>query len=87
MADKDAAEMLDRLRRLNPVLVVFTRAASAGERAADPQALAGIWGSGAQVRDDAVDAVELARAAAGHDGAVFACGSLYLVGELRHRLA
>lgn len=87
MADKDVEAMLDRLRRLEPVAAVFTRAASAGERAADPRRLAAIWGAGAQVEDDALEAVHRASDAAGPDGAVLACGSLYLAGELRHRMA
>ncbi|HEX6547850.1 MAG TPA: Mur ligase family protein [Candidatus Dormibacteraeota bacterium] len=83
MADKDLPAMLKRLRRLEPSAVVFTRAASAGDRAADPQRLAAMWDEGARVREPALDALAEARRLAGHDGVVLACGSLYLVGELR----
>ncbi len=87
MADKDLGAMLDRLRELRPAGVVFTRAASAADRAADPAQLARLWGEPAGVDEDAPAALERARAMAGPEGTVLVCGSLYLVGELRHHLA
>jgi dihydrofolate synthase/folylpolyglutamate synthase len=86
MADKDLPAMLERLRRLEPRAAVFTRAASAGDRAADPGQLAAVWGAGARIKEPAIDALEEARGAAGGQGVVLACGSLYLVGELRRHL-
>lgn len=86
MNDKDLPAMIVRLRRLHPTRAIFTRASSAGQRAANPRELARLWGRGAEVRDDAMEALEVAREAAGPEGAVLACGSLYLVGQLRHAL-
>lgn len=83
MADKDGAGILAELRALEPAAVVCTRARSAGERAADPERLALAWGRGAESEDDAAMALERARGLAGPEGTVLACGSLYLVGELR----
>jgi dihydrofolate synthase/folylpolyglutamate synthase len=83
MADKDLAGLLAELRRLSPPAVFFTRAASAGERAADPHDLASAWGAGADAAVPASAALEAARELAGRDGTVLVCGSLYLVGELR----
>jgi len=88
MADKDLPAMLRRLEALQPVAAVFTRAASAGDRAAAPADLAREWrGTGAVgVAEPAVEALEIARAAAGPEGVVLVCGSLYLVGEVRESL-
>ena len=83
MSDKDLPAMLAELRRLRPPVVLFTRAASAGERAADPAALAAAWGAGGRVVEPAAEALAEARAGAGAEGTVLVCGSLYLVGELR----
>ncbi len=83
MADKDLPGLLGELRRLRPATVLFTRAASAGERAADPADLAVHWGAGARAVEPAATALEQARAGAGSGGTVLVCGSLYLVGELR----
>lgn len=87
MADKDLAAMLAELRALSPPAVIFTRAASAGERAADPRQLAAAWGAGGQAMNPAGAALEAARERAGSEGTVLVCGSLYLVGELRTALA
>jgi len=83
MADKDLRGLLGELRQLQPAAVVFTRAASAGARAADPQDLADSWGAGARVVEPAQEALFEARDLAGAEGTVVVCGSLYLVGELR----
>lgn len=82
MKDKDVAALLEDLSRLQPALVLFTRAASAGERALAPAELAALWPGLARVADDAAGALREARAEAGDAGWVLACGSLYLVGEL-----
>jgi dihydrofolate synthase/folylpolyglutamate synthase len=86
MGDKDLAAMLDRLRPMAPAGVVFTRAQSAGARAADPDWMAAVWGRGAEVVLPAAAALERARELAGGEGTVLTCGSLYLVGELRPML-
>lgn len=86
MEDKDLPAMLRRLERLQPVAAFFTRAASAGERAADPGRLAREWRGAADVAEPAFAALERAAAAAGSGGVVLVCGSLYLVGEVRERL-
>lgn len=83
MADKDLGPMLAELHRLHPQHAVFTVAASAGPRAADPDGLAAAWGDGAHVRTSAPQALALAQQLAGPEGWVVVCGSLYLVGELR----
>jgi dihydrofolate synthase/folylpolyglutamate synthase len=86
MEDKDLASMLTRLRGLAPAIAVFTRARSAVPRAAAPADLALYWGAGAMAVEDSAAALEIARQAAGAGGVVLACGSLYLVGELRDLL-
>jgi dihydrofolate synthase/folylpolyglutamate synthase len=86
MEDKDVRSMLVRLRELSPLLAVFTRADSAAGRAAAPSDLAALWGPGSETVDSSVAAVERAREAAGPDGTVLVCGSLYLVGEVRDHL-
>jgi len=83
MRDKDLEALLGRLRRLRPPAVLFTRAASAGERAADPWRLAELWGAGGRVVEPAADALAAARGRAGPGGTVVVCGTLYLAGELR----
>jgi dihydrofolate synthase / folylpolyglutamate synthase len=83
MSDKDVPGLLGGLRLLRPAAVLFTRAASAGERAADPAGLAAQWGAGGRAVEPAAAALEEARARAGSGGTVLVCGSLYLVGELR----
>jgi dihydrofolate synthase/folylpolyglutamate synthase len=80
MSDKDLDGMLAALRGLKPHEVVFT-AVETG-RATPAQELARRWGGGIQQAAPAA-ALERARALAGPEGTVLACGSLYLVGELR----
>lgn len=87
MADKDVDAMLERVRSIATAGVVFTRAAAAGERAADPEALARAYGGGAPAVAGAADGLERARALAGPGGIVLVFGTLYLVGELRPLLA
>lgn len=82
MVDKDLPPMLEQLRRLRPVSVVTTAAASAGGRALSPAKLAAAWGPGAEAILPAEEAVERAHERAGPHGLVLACGSLYLVGQL-----
>jgi dihydrofolate synthase/folylpolyglutamate synthase len=88
MADKDVVDILRELRGLEPELVVFTRAAGAGDRALGPAALRAAWrdlGASAPAReaDEPASALAAAREAVGEEGWVLVCGSLYLVGELR----
>jgi dihydrofolate synthase/folylpolyglutamate synthase len=85
MADKDLGEMLAALERLRPARVLFSAAASAGERALSPERLLQAWGgrAAAEAVADAARALERARELAGPGGWVLVCGSLYLVGELR----
>ncbi|HZV48181.1 MAG TPA: Mur ligase family protein [Candidatus Dormibacteraeota bacterium] len=87
MADKDVGDILRELGGLKPRLVVFTRAASAGDRALEPAALQAAWQAlgapaPAQEEDEAAAALAAAREAVGEEGWVLVCGSLYLVGEL-----
>lgn len=82
MVDKDLGPMLEQLRRLEPVGVVCTAAASAGSRAMPPERIAEQWGAGALPALPVAEALRRARDLAGDDGLILACGSLYLVGEL-----
>jgi dihydrofolate synthase/folylpolyglutamate synthase len=82
MADKDIDDLLNELEKLRPQSVVFTRAGSAGERAADPEDLAQRWPGQAEVVWSGRKAVERARELAGPEGWVLVCGTLYLIGEL-----
>ncbi len=86
MRDKDVPAMLAELALLEPVTVVFTAAASAGDRAEPAADLAVRWTeSPATWEADAATALARARdLAAG--GWILVCGSLYLVGELRPAL-
>jgi len=86
MADKDLEQMLERLRRMRPAGVVFTSAASAGPRAADPEDLAARWGGGGEAVTPALAALDRGRELAGPEGTLLVCGSLYLVGEVRPAL-
>jgi dihydrofolate synthase/folylpolyglutamate synthase len=83
MADKDLDRVLVELRRAEPSAVVFTAAASAGQRAAAPDALVSAWEGRSEAVADSRAALARARELAGDDGWVLVCGSLYLVGELR----
>ncbi len=87
MQDKDLPAMLRRLEELDPVAAVFTRAASAGDRAASPVDLLREWRlERGSVAHPAAAAVDRARDAVGQGGVVLVCGSLYLVGEVREVL-
>jgi dihydrofolate synthase/folylpolyglutamate synthase len=92
MADKDLAEMIRAVRGLRPAGVVVTRASSAENRAAPADELAALWQVGhdgvssAEVVEPAAAALARAQRLAGPEGVVLACGSLYLVGELRPAL-
>jgi dihydrofolate synthase/folylpolyglutamate synthase len=88
-ADKDLRGMMAALAGKMPdVPVVFTRTES--PRAADPNDLAAEFaqagGRGAATAADARSAIEAAAQSAGPDGLVVACGSLYLVGEVKQRI-
>jgi folylpolyglutamate synthase/dihydropteroate synthase len=78
MRDKDVAAMASTLRSAHPDAVVVT--APEVERAADPAQLARLFES-ASVIVPVAAALDRARAAAGEDGLVVVCGSLFLAGE------
>jgi dihydrofolate synthase/folylpolyglutamate synthase len=85
-ADKDVAGMLAVLaERMAGRPVVFTR--TSNPRASEPgdlvAAFRGAGGGEAAAADDLAQALRLAAAAAGQDGLVVVCGSLYLVGEAK----
>lgn len=78
LADKPWAPMLDALR---PLDVPRVYVAPGGRAPADPEALAALL-PGTPARS-LREGLVLARAAAGPDGLVVVCGSLYLVGAAR----
>ena len=83
LSDKDAAGFAARLVPLADAVVCT---APVSPRALAPEALAALvegCGKTAQLCPGAREALEAARRAAGPDGCVLACGSLYLAGELR----
>jgi len=80
MRDKDIASMADTLRGARPD-AVFTTAPSVA-RAADPAELAALFGGAARAVAGSDAALDEARSAAGRDGLVVACGSLFLAGEV-----
>ncbi|HEX9364212.1 MAG TPA: folylpolyglutamate synthase/dihydrofolate synthase family protein [Candidatus Dormibacteraeota bacterium] len=82
LSERDPVQLLGVLRSLGPEAVVFTEPASAHGHAVSPEALASIYGPGAQVARPASAALERARDLAGAQGNVLVCGSLYLVGEI-----
>jgi folylpolyglutamate synthase/dihydropteroate synthase len=82
LSERDPEQLISALRRLDPDAAVFTEAASAHGHVIAPERLAEIYGPGADVARPAAAALERALALAGTDGTVFACGSLYLVGEV-----
>jgi dihydrofolate synthase/folylpolyglutamate synthase len=84
MADKDLAGAERELRAMRPARVIFTAVQS--PRAADPASLAASWDGPQRVIKPAGTALEAAIDDAGPDGLVLACGSLYLVGEVRPAL-
>ncbi|MFL5377409.1 MAG: bifunctional folylpolyglutamate synthase/dihydrofolate synthase [Myxococcales bacterium] len=80
MADKDHADLVGPLV---PLARTLHFCAASSPRAADPRVLAAASGrSDARVHASPADALEAARAAAGRDGVVLCCGSLYLAGEI-----
>ena len=81
MADKDMAQVIRILIR--PRDKVYTLRADAGPRAADPEILARLIGPNASACPDVALAYALALKAAGADGLVCVCGSLYLVGTFK----
>ena len=87
LGDKDARGMLDQLATAVDA-VVGTR--SSHPRAVSPATIAGLAaerGVEALAVEDPIEAVATARTLAGPEGAVVACGSLYLVSDLRPTMA
>ena len=82
MQDKDARAMLEALA---PLAVSVHFCAADSPRARSAQALADLWPGRAHQTPAA--ALEAARSAAGPDGTVLCCGSLYLAGEISAVLA
>ena len=81
MGDKSVDEVIKILFR--PSDTVFTVRADDGPRAAEAADLAERVGSNATPADDVSRAYRLACEAAGRDGVVCVCGSLYLVGTFK----
>src|SRR5205823_1441309 len=76
------------LRRLVPLARTSHFGSVNSPRAADPRALAAASGrTDAQVHPSTAAALEAGRAAAGREGVVLCCGSLYLAGEVGAALA
>jgi len=85
MEDKDHASLL---RPLVPLARTIHFCSVNSPRAADPRALAAASGrTDAQVHPSTAAALEAGRAAAGREGVVLCCGSLYLAGEVGAALA
>ena len=78
MADKDLGGMLEGLRALTTEVVFAAPASPRAARAAD---LAGLWGPQARTAGSVAAALRDAEEAAGPDGVVVVCGSLYTAGE------
>jgi dihydrofolate synthase/folylpolyglutamate synthase len=87
-ADKDVAGMMDQIAT-GADKVIFTRA-SGNARAAAPEDLAEAYeektGRVAQVADSVGDALRVAASAVSREDIVCACGSFYLVGEIKKLL-
>lgn len=83
MRDKPATEMLRALRPAAEGLVLTSLALARGAAPADLAPGAAAAGFDAEVVPDRSAALAAARSAAGPDGLVVVCGSLYLVGEVR----
>ena len=83
MRDKERVPMITELRRLHPAATVVT--APDADRAVPPEELATEF-AGATVAPDVDRAMRAAVRLAGAEGAVVACGSLYLAGEVLYRL-
>jgi dihydrofolate synthase/folylpolyglutamate synthase len=83
MGDKNVEAMLERLKPITDGVIVT---APQSERAIEPAQLAqrvAASGIPVLVADDVENAVDMAKAEAGPEGAVLVTGSLYLVGEVR----
>ena len=83
MGDKNVEAMLERLKPITDGVIVT---APQSERAIEPEKLAqrvAASGIPVLVADDVENAVDMAKAEAGPEGAVLVTGSLYLVGEVR----
>lgn len=87
LGDKDARGMMDALATVADVVVGTRSSHPRAVSAATLAALAGERGVEAEAVEDPLAAVAAAREAAGPEGAVVACGSLYLIGDLRPSLA
>ncbi|MBQ7143900.1 MAG: bifunctional folylpolyglutamate synthase/dihydrofolate synthase, partial [Oscillospiraceae bacterium] len=86
MADKDVEGFL---RPLAPLADAIVCTAPAGSRAMTPEALGALarpYKKPVLLCSTAQEAAETAKRAAGRDGCVLGCGSLYLAGELREVL-
>ncbi len=81
MADKDMKKVIHTLIR--PLDMVYTVRADNGSRAAEAAALAKLVGKNAAPRPDVGTAYTEAVQAAGPQGVVCVCGSLYLVGTFK----
>src|SRR5437879_2138813 len=79
MRDKDLSSMLALLRGVHAP-VIFSRID--WHRAAPPAVLAEQFQGPSETAESSAEAVSRAREKMGHDGLVFVCGSLYLVGEV-----
>jgi dihydrofolate synthase/folylpolyglutamate synthase len=86
LGDKDAGEMLDRLAPLARNLVFTTVPTPRSRAAAELPALIRSARPGAQVLVEPSPAVALDRALALGADTLVACGSIFLVGELRQLL-
>ncbi len=84
MGDKDMSSVVKALIRKDDV--VFAVRADQGKRAAAAADLAKLVGANAAPEEDLATAFGKAAAAAGRDGVVCVCGSLYLVGEFKKLL-
>ncbi len=84
MGDKDMASVIKNL--LRPEDTVYTVRADSGARAAGEQELAHLIGDGANAEPSLTVAYDKAVAAAGSQGIICVCGSLYLVGEFKKML-
>jgi dihydrofolate synthase/folylpolyglutamate synthase len=85
LADKEAESMLAALAAVGDALVATRSSSSRALPARRLAELARGRFATIEVVDDAEDALEVARALAGPDGAVLVTGSLYLLADLRFR--
>lgn len=84
MGDKDMSGVIATL--IKPCDTVYTVRADNGSRAAEAADLAKLVGNNAVAVDDLAAAYSKAVEAAGTDGIVCVCGSLYLIGEFKAML-